>query len=128
MFKESALLISRRGLNLHADAIEFVKVDAQSLAINRVCIAVALERVPEEFPCLAHGLVEARSAAAGIVARPKRLEKFVATCRTPLHREVGDEFRCRLSPRLFLLAMGELERPEKQNTDALVARVTRYDV
>ena len=83
------------------------------------------ECVAEEFPRFACCLVEAGGAAAWIVAWPERFEKFVAACRTPLDREVGEEFRGRLPPRLFLLAAGELERPEKQNTEALVARVSR---
>src|SRR5581483_4856079 len=66
---------------------------------------------------------EAGGAAAGVVAWPERFEEFVAASGTALYREVGDEFGGCLPSWLFLLAAGELERPEEQHSGPLVASI-----
>jgi hypothetical protein len=70
MFDKHALLVSRRGLCLHAETIGPVEIDPQSLAVEGVLVAVASEGVAEQFPRLAHRLVEACRAPPGVVAGP----------------------------------------------------------
>lgn len=121
------LLFSCSSLAFTAEAIQVVEINSNLLAIECVRVAVALEGAAEQFPRLAYGLVEAASAAAGIVAGPKRFQNLITACRAPSHCEVCDQLRRRLSPRLFLLAASQLEWPEKENSKALVARVSRCD-
>jgi hypothetical protein len=128
VFERCPLLFSRLSLSFTAEAIEVIEIDPELLAIECVGVAVAYEGIAEQFPRLACCLIEAACAAAGIVAGPEGFQKLVATCRTSLHSEVRDQLCCRLSPRLFLLAARELKRPEKQNTEPLVARLRRCNL
>jgi hypothetical protein len=67
-FETRELLVSRRRLCVAAEAIELVEIDLQLVAVERIRVAVAAEGVAKEFSRLAHGLIEAGSAAAWIVA------------------------------------------------------------
>src|SRR5262249_43059140 len=91
-------------------------------------VAATLERVAEQFSRLAHRLVEATSAAAGVVTWPERFEKFVAVSGAAACREGSDEFGCRLPPWVLLLAARGLERPQKQHAREGVEMVTRLRV
>jgi hypothetical protein len=110
-FEKCQLFAFGRRLRLSAEAIDFVSINTQSLAIKRIGVAVALEGVTKESPRLANCLVEASRAAAWIVTWPKSLLQLGAPHWTALHCEVGDKFCSSLPTRLPLLAAGEFERP-----------------
>src|SRR5581483_9253249 len=108
-----------------AEAVEFVEVDPQLVTVERVGVAVASEGVAQQSSRLAGRLVEARCAAAWVIAWPERFEELVPASRTAVRREVGDEFGSRLPTWLFLLAAGEFERPYEKHARQYDLRVIR---
>ena len=84
-------------LGFTTKAVEVLEINSKLLAIECVGVAVAKEGAAEQFPCLAYGLVEAASAAAGIVAGPESFQypSRLVGCRCTARYAISSAVACR---------------------------------